>query len=195
MSSQERSSSLEGPPPPWTIEIPGNPFPPKGWRPPDKNYGGQDLTHYFTLLLLERVFSSIIDENRRRYPQMSDAELAAFLRETPTILKGAKQIVTEADQITESLNREGHYFYQGGGSVFGDYKLMRARAYLALGGYSNPDMTRETYANIWNKDQQVQEAWKKGVTAMRNMFYEGMTTEEAYNVAREIINRYWWGNP
>lgn len=193
-ASNPRASTLEGSlPTGWSLEIVGNPFPPEDWKPPDKNHCGQDMTEYFALLLLQEISSGVIGNKISLADslRMSDAQFDAFLAKTP-LLKGYREIGKRSNAISQRLKDKKCYFYPEGGSPFMDYKLMRDRAGLRAGRYPNAYLTAQGYAKIWNKEQAVHLAWRKGVKAINNMFNENLTTEQAYQLARSIIEQYWW---
>jgi len=186
----------------YSLEIAGNPFPPSDWKPPDKNFTekcGVDLTDYFAKkLFLEMIMSFYFDERRRLFnenPSISQEDFSKkieeFEKRTP-ILKNAKGVAGRVQEIEDKLREGGCNFHPDGTSVFTDYKWMRARAYLKAGRYGQANLSAEEYARIWNKDQALQTAWKKGAQIIEKSFNENMTTEEALRVAKGIIEKFWW---
>lgn len=175
--------------PNFKIEILGNSFPPEDWKPPKKDHCGFDMVDYFARLLLNQTQASILRDEIRGV--LTGAEFDKLMQEVP-ILREAKEFTAEEDRISESLRQKNCYFYPQGGSVFSDYKLMRERAYLRAGGYSNPNLTYEEYARIINTDPAVQTAFRQGVNAIEGMFDKNMTTEVAFQLAKQIVSQFWW---
>jgi hypothetical protein len=197
------ATSLQGEiPENFKIQIIGNPFHPKDWKPPDrdpKKNCGVDLAEYFTYLLLGSILARvyvakvnpIVKQNPSITPEQFDSKIKELEKETP-ILRNAREIQKRLEENNNRLREGGCFFYPKGGSVFTDYKRMRERAQLRIGGYDNPNLSAEEYARIWNKDQAVHEAWARGSQTIENSFNEDMTTEEALRVAKEIIEKFWW---
>jgi len=184
------------------IKIAGNPFHPKDWKPPDKDFGkncGVDLTTYFAWLLLKEETTfvyrdkmrTLCEENPLITQEQLNREIEEFKQRTP-IFKDFEKLRARMEEDDNRLRKGECYFYPNGGSVFMDYKFMRQRACLKMGGYSNPDLSAEDYAKIWNEDSAIHEAWARGSQMIENSFNEDMTTEEAFKVARKLVENLWW---
>lgn len=177
----------------------GNPFPPKDWKSPEKDSiknCGVDLTEYFAYQLLEEALALFsrdeIDSLQLQGKLKSSVQLTEHMGQTLPIFKDYSKFETRGNQIDAQLREGNCYFYPDGGSVFADYKYMRDRANLRAGGYSKPNITAEEYAQIWNKNPAIQIAWSKGARILDGMFNKDMTTDEALQQAKDIVEKYWW---
>lgn len=197
------AKSLQGTfPKDFALEMGGNPFHPNDWKPPDKDPKkncGVDLTVYFAYWLLSSTVSplyrdeinALYKQNPSMTPEQFDKAMQEFEKRTP-ILRDIKKSEAEHNNAEKQLDKGGCNFHPEGGSVFMDFKLMRQRAWMKAGGYSNPNLSAEDYAQIWNKDPAAQSAHRKGVQTIDGMFNKDMTTEQAFQQAKNIIEKLWW---
>ena len=187
-------------------EIMGNPFPPNGWKPPDKDPKkncGVNLAEYFAQLLVDEqlglLYRDAFMEIQKANPRLTAVQISNQV-ETNPVFTDFNKIQAKIDQDDQMLRDGGCYFYskaKGGkgekneGSVFMDYKNARSGAYLKAGGYNNPKMTASEYAKIWNNDPTIHQAWRKGVEHMNQQFNLNMSTDQAMNNAKRLIDQYW----
>ncbi|HKZ35406.1 MAG TPA: hypothetical protein VJ242_01710 [Patescibacteria group bacterium] len=107
---------------------------PANWRPPDKNYGKENIPEFYSLLLAQQIIASLMIDT-----QNPDLPIAA---NTPGI-------IAKIDLVDKRLRKKGYYFYMApdDGSVFMDYKIM-------LGDYKMK-LARE------NGDNDPYRAWRE----------------------------------
>jgi hypothetical protein len=205
IASKNDAISLQGAwPKDFAIGIGGNPFHPKDWKPPDKDPKkncGIDLTDYFAYLLLSETVASIYVNNIKalnesgviKTKEQYEKAVQEMEQKNPTLRK-IREYEKKYDEVDKQLREGGCYFHTEGGSVFMDYKLMRHRAWMKIGGYKNPDLSAEEYAQIWNKDPLVQSAWRKGEQTLETMLRteKNITTDNLFNLAKRLIEMYWW---
>lgn len=84
---------------------------PTRWRPPEKNYGKENIQEYYSLLLTKQIATSLITET-----QNPDLPIAANIA----------GVNTKLDLVVNRLRKRGYYFYMApdDGTVFMDYKIM-----------------------------------------------------------------------
>lgn len=127
--------------------------PPDGWKPPPKDYCGEDMQKYYAhLYLTEAVTVFMRPEN------IQSALNSPLLKDMDAYSK-------KANEIGQRLRDNNCYFYEGGSSVFMDYKLLRHR--------------------FWKVDG-ANHSW---VEANMNL---NMPTSQAYEAAYKLVGQ-WWG--
>ncbi len=136
------------------------------WRPPSKEYGGQDIPRYFALMFLNETIAMICAKAKRfDFPVVAALDVFS----------------AEADRIGEELRAQNLYFYdtegQRDGSVFMDYKLLRNLAYAKVGEEHGA-----------NEEHRVE----VGVRALKSQITADMTTEQAFEIAQKIVNTWDW---
>jgi hypothetical protein len=98
--------------------------PPNGWEMPPRDYCGEDLEEYYSLLLLNEVMASFM-----RPSNLTIVEKSKLFHDYDSILN-------RSDNILRRLNDNDCYMYKNGGSVFGDYKLGRSKFFKVDGAQS-----------------------------------------------------------
>lgn len=172
---------------------------PDGWKPPEKRHCDEDLEEYYARLLLDTTLAMVFVNDLNQLQKTMLYDQAFEQAQKSPILKKVAENNVEADKIDKRLREKGCFFYPEGGSVFMDFKLMRERAYLRAGGYSNWDIRRPEFEKIFKIDQSLQDAYKKGMDVLKAPFNDAsgvvnrsLTTEQALNIARQIIKQWWW---
>lgn len=105
----------------------------------------------------------------------------------------------QTDELEQLLKSIGNFFYQDPisgkqiGSVYGDYKIMKHLAYVRAGGYKLVIITQEEFHSLSEDEKkEIVAAYYRGLQKIKGMFSLEMTTEEAFQKAYEIVERYWW---
>lgn len=133
------------------------------WQPPSRNYGDENIPELFAMMFLDENLAMMLQENR-------DPGIPIYA--------GADENAANRNQITERMQNDGAYFYPQGGSIFMDYKIMRDAACQELG-----EATGKT-------DQY--DAIVAGNKILKSRFNHHMTTDEALQTARDIVESWKW---
>jgi len=136
---------------------------PASWRPPSREHGGENIPELYAQMLLNEVVAMMFVETR-------DFNLP--------IAQGIEAVTAAKNQTSQRLETKGRYFYKPDGSVFMDYKIMCDEAYRRIGQQSG--------------EKDLEKASVLGYQLMKAQFSLDMSTEEALQVARNIINSWNW---
>lgn len=133
------------------------------WRPPSQRHGGENIPELYAQMLVDKVVDMMFARTRNF--------------ELP-IAQGMDALSSEEKQACERLKQRGQYFYQPDGSIFMDYKIMRGEAYRKIG------------QTMGEKDPE--KASVLGHQVISEQFRPEMSTEEAIQLARNIIANWDW---
>lgn len=155
-------------------------YPPKS---PLKDY---NLSKYFAYCLLDEIYSSFCRNNILSDKPQFQNELYEFiinkLKEADDFLK-SNEIFFRFDP--ESKKKTG--------SLFTDYKIMRVFAYLRAGKCNIHNLSKEKFDSLSEDEKkEMVAAYYRGLKILREMFTPEMTTDQAFQKAYEIVERYWW---
>lgn len=146
--------------------------PNNGWKPPDKEYCGEDMVRYYASLLLDESMAGVLMEQYRIDPSIiNDPERIKLFQDE-------KQFRKEHSETDKRLRDNNCYFYgeKGEGSVFMDYKIMRENYVTRLGESMGMTGKDATYA---------------GYKSVSSLFNANMSTQEAFEVALKTVAQWW----
>lgn len=136
---------------------------PTDWTAPAKDFGGENIPELYAQMLVDEVVGMM-------YAQTRNFDLP--------IGTGIDQIEAEQKAVTSRLKDRNLYFHKPDGSIFMDYKIMRGEAYRKIGrgmGIEDPE-----------------QASVAGYHAVKEQFRPEMSTDEAMQIARGIIESWDW---
>jgi len=136
---------------------------PTNWGPPEKTHGGEEITEFYAMMLVDQIVSMMC----MKFGSF-DLPIAAEMDNLTKLLQS----------VEERLKQTGQYFYQPEGSIFMDYKILRGEAYKKIGNDIGIDDPKQ--ANI------------VGYQALREQFSQDMTTDEALELAKNIVAQWDW---
>lgn len=143
-----------------------------------------DLTTYYSLLFLGQIFGQLKKQD---------------IEEESPIFKDSNLYKKQTDELEQLLKSIGKFFYQDPisgkqiGSVYVDYKIMRHLAYVRAGGCKLDILTIEEFDSLSEDEKkEIVDAYYCGLQTIRDMFSLEMTTDQAFQKAYEIVERYWW---
>ena len=146
------------------------------WKPPPKDYCGEDMVRYYAHLLLDENLGMLLVGAWTTDPAILDNPERLKLN----IFKDTDKFEKESKAVGERLREKSCYFYgdQGSakGSVFMDYKILRDQYMKSLG-----ETMGETGA----------EAGIKGHNFVSSLFNSNMSTQEAFDVALKTVSKWW----
>lgn len=129
--------------------------PPPDWKPPKQDYCGEDIKEYFVLLAMGDMYGTVM--------RASGMDYANFVQ-TP-LWANSEQFDARYKEITDRMKKNKCYKYSEGGSIYGDYKLMRNR--------------------FWKVDG-AEKAWiKANITP-------DTPTAQAFELYKQLINTWGW---
>ena len=136
---------------------------PDNWHPPAQELGGENIPALFAIMLLGDIVGTICRKTKNfSHP----------------ITQGMDELEEKEETVFTRLKQSGHFFYQGNGSLFSDFKILRAEANRKTGvamGVENPN-----------------EARVAGFSAVMMKFSPDMPTSEALELAMRIVASWDW---
>lgn len=167
----------------------GNHYPKDKWQPPKKDHCGEDLTKLYALWLMNQEMTSLLIQEWRT---MGEPNIEEMDKKFPAT-KDLNKVTKEEDDFGQRLKDKDCYFYTDGGSVYDDYKLMRAQAYLKAGGYKGNILRARDFNQLNVQERaQVEQTIQQGVRVIQGKFNLAMNSDQVLRTAQQIIDQYWW---
>lgn len=139
---------------------------PTGWQPPEKDYCGHNMPDYFARLFINSIIQVLFMAEYDRGVKIDE------LKEKDIVAKGMEND-HRVREIEGAMKEENCYFYQGG-SVFGDFKIMRDK------------FLRQDYTKVINPEG------NKLAELIKNKRWDINTPfNEVYQQVLEIVNGWW----
>ncbi len=145
-----------------------------GWKPPPKDYCGEDMEQYYAYLLLSEILGVLLVDAFKTDKTILDNP------EKLNIFKDADKFQEENNAISKRLKERNCYFYSGPNSaessVFMDYKILRGQYRQSLGKAMG---------------ETGEKASIKGFNFVKSLFNSNMSTQEAFEVALKTVSKWW----
>ncbi len=143
------------------------------WKAPHKEYGGEDLQAYYIVMLANEIVSVLVAGASKTNKSIFDQ-----LDKIP-VMQGFKEKVEDPSNGADArLKKRGLYFYEIGGSVFMDYKILRNKAFKKVG--ENLGETDSIAAQI------------RGYKHFRDQFTIETPLDDVLTKAQDFISKWEW---